>query len=283
MAQRLNERFTNAEPSSVLARAGVMVHELDGQATDPERPWLPCPPTCGDSNATECMCDRWRDRMSVSMLSGHGHSTNRYGGKIATWDHRKEAARRGTPSGVGFVLEPAHTEGTMLCAYDRDVGTGALLCTPPGVSSTCLPGCVADSWCMPIAWSSSAEGDHGTPLLATAAAQYLRQNPSPAVDPPSCSWRPADLDFVIALQEANSNVLRRPYNELIIDVDAWLQRLPSALEAIFYHCESDATARSVANTMQRALNRTYGVAVPILGLNRHDWREPFTARASSGC
>ena len=35
---RLNERFNNGQPTNDLARAGVMIHVLDGHL-DPNEPW----------------------------------------------------------------------------------------------------------------------------------------------------------------------------------------------------------------------------------------------------
>uniref|UniRef100_A0A7S0P0A4 Uncharacterized protein n=1 Tax=Calcidiscus leptoporus TaxID=127549 RepID=A0A7S0P0A4_9EUKA len=41
----------------------------------------------------------------------------------------------------GFVLQPEAAGEAFLCAYFRDGGTMDKKCHPPGVTSSCVPGC----------------------------------------------------------------------------------------------------------------------------------------------
>ena len=108
---------------------------------------------------------------------------------------------------LGLVLSPAFN--TLLCSYVQDGGSDFRRCWPEGTrnGAGCIPGCsgkgtnVGNHWCRPPPWRD-----------------------------PDCSWAPKDLHS--ALEQSYQPT--RGYNELVFDLEAYIEHLPRSVEAFFY-------------------------------------------------
>lgn len=101
LAQMLNLRFRNANPSNDLREAGVLVRGFDA-SSDPQRPWLPC---------ASGWCAHHGDHLSASIV---------YPGHAETY------------GSAGLVVDP--TEVEVRCIFPRDGGTQG---TPGGCKNAC--------------------------------------------------------------------------------------------------------------------------------------------------
>ncbi|KAL1495539.1 hypothetical protein AB1Y20_016902 [Prymnesium parvum] len=161
VAASLNARFHNPTVgSALLEEAGVLIHTIDGYEED-AAPWqMACTPSpsCG-----------WEsDRVSASVI---------YAGKAGAY--AAEAPSSAYQGGGGVIIRPSAVR--VLCGYPGDGNTRRVTCQPPGVSSTCIPGCIshydaamADSidpwqkWCDPVADASNMAID--LPLRCTTSS-----------------------------------------------------------------------------------------------------------------
>ena len=173
---RINDRYRNWVPgSSRLEDVGVLVHGIDA-TEDPDRPWAVCPTTSSD-------CGFLSDRMSASLI----------------WRDKGPMAFGG---GGGVVLNPNATR--VLCAYGGDGGTRGKTCKPPGLTSSCVPGCAmsaGDSWCD----------------AQKAGSSWCDGHP----------WRSEDLSTFVEYDGGMTT-----YNEAIIDGFFWNTHLPHSIEAL---------------------------------------------------
>ena len=185
---RINARFRDAVPTSDLKRVGVIIHGKDAME-DPDRPWMACP-------KSSLACGFISDRMSSSLV---------YKGKTAAFS-----------GGFGIILMPEATR--LLCAYGGDGGTRGKTCSPPGMTSHCIPGCVtsggAGEWCEPSKTNSPRDfWCDGRP------------------------WRPRDLGNFISRDKGSNS-----YNEMVVDGYYWNNHLPHSIEAILTIGEASTKA-----------------------------------------
>lgn len=213
---------------------------------DPARLWLPCPRVCHKNTGSICTCDAQSDRLSCSFISTRIASTRA--------DHRAPVLSYPGSRFVGIVLEPNATK--LMCSYATDMGSSSLRCGGRGVSQTCVPGCMAGNWCR----------------------EPIKRH--------SCSWRAADLEWMLRQFEGN----RAPYNEAVVEAASWLASLPRSLEAIYFH---DATSgdedaphsraewrgrEALARRMHASFVRAFGLEageVALLRFDRGNLSSPF--------
>lgn len=216
---RLNLRFQIAKTDSNNPQDfGVIIHSLDGQE-DPTRPWAVCP-------AEDLSCGFLSDRMSASVV---------YKGKTASYS-----------GGTGVILRPRFAR--VLCGYGGDGGTRGKLCNPPGLTSTCIPGCALDplstsAWCTPS----------GNPR-----DMWCDGHP----------WRPTDMGELMARDRYNTN-----YNEVILDGAYWNEQLPQSVEAIITSPDDPQATKIHADFLN-----TYGLSaedVPLVVFRKDELDAPF--------
>lgn len=222
----INARYRNAiTGSSALEDVGVILHSMDNQE-DPEKPWAVCP-------KTSLHCGFLSDRMSASIT--YRGKTNSFGG------------------GTGFVLSPYATR--VLCAYGGDGGTRGKLCSPPGLSDSCVPGCAPknapDTWCDPSVHSNANDG-------------WCDGRP----------WRSSDLGKFMERDRASSS-----YNEAVLDGFYWNLNLPHSIEAILASPDDPG-----ARQMHAAFLSTYGLTaedVPLLSFRKDRIDAPFVVEVGA--
>ena len=226
VVDRINARYRNVDLSwaagmPITDLGGVLVHGVDSQE-DPERPWAVCSPKSPS-------CGFLSDRMSTSLIF-RGKGTTSFGG------------------GGGVILNPLATR--ILCAYGGDGGTRGKLCHPPGLSETCIPGCISpDSdphsagWCKP----SEALG-----------SSWCDGHP----------WKPSDLGQFLKLDQASQG-----YNEIMVDGFYWNAQLPHSIEAIV-----TSPGDPQAQAMHAKFIKAYGLKasdVPLVSFNKASIDSPF--------
>ena len=223
MVDRINRRFHNTKPGSGnLNDIGVIVHGTSVY-DDPQRPWKPQPPRS--------------DRMSAVVV--YSGKANSFGG------------------GGGIVLNPA--VGTRLfCAYGGapggSAGSATKVCTPPGQTASCTPGCITHGW--DKQWCEATDSGLTSDVFCDGSP-----------------WRPADLGAFIERDKLSINK-----NELVLDGFYLNEHLPSSVEAFL----SSGTPEH-AEIYQRFLD-TYGLSeelVPLLIYNKAH-PNPFQLTSASG-
>ena len=165
----------------------------------------------------------------------------------------------------GFVLDadefgdapegpwPKVLDGGVLCAYPFDPHTFRFVCTPPGISETCLPACC----CGPASMHAGVLSTH-----------TYYQSAYPLAELPSMLE-----DFVARRPE-------RGYNEVIVSMARWEQRLPNALSAFFYPntaaCAADnGCERRTREAHARFLSKYPSSGTPLLTFDPTSWDAPF--------
>jgi len=148
--------------------------------------------------------------------------------------------------GGGFVV--AVPQNRVLCSWARDAGSVRMVCEPPGVSTTCIPGCMGDGAVSEAAWCSLSGS--GTP----------------------CPWRPEQLSLMaMQLEDATARGVDVSYNEVVVDAGNWVAHLPHSIEAVYYLVGEDdkatATNSNHAYRAHQALLDSYGVAPPLVKLD----------------
>lgn len=197
---------------------GVIIHSID-QMEDPERPWAVC-------SATNMMCGFLSDRISASVV---------YKGKTSAYS-----------GGGGVIVRPQFAR--VLCGYGGDGGTRGKTCKPPGVSSSCMPGCVtgkSDTWCDPAVKDSPQDG-------------WCDGHP----------WRPSDMGKLLARDRYSAN-----YNEVILDGAYWNAMLPNTIEAMIASPGDPQAGEQHAKFLS-----TYGLTaeqVPLVVYSPGDLEMPF--------
>ena len=282
----LNARFRDGEPSNDLSAAGVLLHCFDG-FEQPTKPWLPSAllglearsrraseeeALSQDSEATHSSGARAlsaansADRMSASLVYARLH---------------QRADRAAIPlfggCNAGVVLRPE--EQQLLCSYAGDGATQNANCDPPGLSASCVPGCVHSAgWCDP-----NAPVTDGWCLCSLGWCRGDPVRPQP--------WAPKDLAAMIRQHDENGPIAagaddtKSGYNELVLSSEHWVRRLPRSIEAFFYvksaydqsPGSSSKLAQFAATTFDFAYN--YGGRPdrppPLLRLRPEEWERPF--------
>lgn len=216
IVDQLNMRFKAGKPSDDVSRAGVLVHQFDGQEDWAKR-WMPC-------SSTETWCQHFHDRFATSIIAAdYAHLFNQAGGLI-------------------FRMSPPSTN-EIFCSFPADGGTMSNICSPPGPSETCVPGC----------W-------HGTPNWCTLEKTW------------QCAFRPDDFGAMLRAHtfgQGNKN-----YNEVILSTAHYVANLPHSLEAMFVTSRNDAETRQA----HALFLTTYGYTAsqfPLVLLNIRDTAAPF--------
>ena len=215
VVDQLNIRFREGGPSHDVTRLGVLLHQFDGQE-DPDRGWLPCTTWCTD----------FSDRFASSIINRRVPNL---------FD-----AAQSKPGGLIFRPSPQLNE--IFCAWPADGGTMSIVCSPPGRSATCLPGC----------WTE-------TPNWCTATQSW-------------CPYPPDRTGEMLSMQERTN---AHKYNEVIVSTSRYVEQLPHSLEAIFTLDMSDRHPREVHT---RFLQET-GLRksdCPLLHLDLRNLDAPFT-------
>ena len=260
-------------------RAGVVLRSFD--MLTPSRlsaspPW--------ESAANNGIADRFsaslfNKRMPFYFRGGNGHQSG------------------------GFVVAPHAAAAALLCSYPLDANTNLRICERPGVSHSCVPGCVrapagdaaqdSRTWCnesqhragwqsrtlesgcpwRPVALAAMIEAHEHRQSVETAfqscTSCCTRCNP----DPHCVSYRPCSL-----------------YNELVLDSAVWAYSLPMAIEAVFFTAglhkveerARDARCRLLAHFNLRLSASTMASTVPLVVINVSA-DEPFALASHAPC
>jgi len=217
---RLNRRFSLGSANMDPSQPGVIVHQFEAFTSDIAALWTPCSPNA--------WCRSLGDRISASLINS------------------KLRGLYNPSEGGGFVVSVSKNE--VLCSWARDAGSVRMVCEPPGVSDTCVPGCIGEGMLSEGAWCS----------------------PSGSGEP--CPWRPEQLSLMaMQLEEATARGVDVSYNEVIIEAQAWGANMPNSIEAVYYLAGADdeatATNSNHAFRAQQALLDAYGVAPPLIKLD----------------
>lgn len=155
----LNRRFEHGRPSKDIGSAGVIARLFD-PSEDPKEPWRPC------SNQ-KLWCKVYGDRMPASIIN-----------KRVPWLYSK-----GDSALAGFLIAPQTV--SLYCAYSGDGSTMNKMCEPPGLSSSCMPGCPLGhddtNWCSrrdegnQCAWRANQLDQVRAPLLMPTRLFYARR------------------------------------------------------------------------------------------------------------
>ena len=127
------------------------------------------------------------------------------------------------------LLLVAAEHNNILCSWATDAGSMTRICSPPGVSETCIPGCSGgEDWCE----------NQKKPLY--------------------CPWGKGRLRDMVAQSQRGGG-----YNEVIVGRDDYESRLPQAVEAVVFTGDD----RSKAEAVHAKFLGAYGLAasqVPLL-------------------
>jgi len=249
-AATLNARFRDAQASSNLARAGVVIHHFDGLETKGE-PWRSC----------NFHCD---NEISGSSLTGRLSTSIIYG----PLQNRADRVSVPLVSNDGGVIARPSDGLQISCAFGIDGATKNLGDGPNGV------GCPS-TWCDPSGQleANGYCGFWGAPPQAAWRAENLdkllelhKQH--------GVQWRPPGY--------------HSGYNEAVVDGEVWNKHLPNTIEA-FFELEGSGVAatadggRRQADYARDAHSRfllAYGLTeheVPLLKFDPARWHEPFSA------
>ncbi len=176
---------------SVQGHARRVLHTFD-ELDDPDEPWIPIARTHPDhqisGSSSRITPNALADRICGSILWAG------LGGAV-----RRHIFFQSLPASIpgGFVLSPEHN--LFNCGYGGDGGSNRHLCSPPGRSSGCLPGC-----------GSFCDGGGGG----------------------QCSTRLAHLDGLLEYQAAGG--ARTGVNEMVFDQATFEINLPHSVDAIWW-------------------------------------------------
>ena len=160
-------------------------------------------------------CDSWADRLPTTLVNIQlPHLYNKGGQRNA-----------------GFVLSPSVNR--LLCAYASDGGTSGQLCSKyRRLHNECTPGCPhghGEHWCVPPDPSRPWEGQWG------------------------CGWHPEHLSHMLIQQMHTLPKISRgdAHNELVVDSFAYVNALPSSVEAVVYPDYANADDIAFAKELHR--------------------------------
>mmetsp|Transcript_36873 Transcript_36873/g.61063 ORF Transcript_36873/g.61063 Transcript_36873/m.61063 type:complete len:441 (+) Transcript_36873:21-1343(+) len=224
LAASLGERFAAGKPTPDLERAGILIHQLDGMGSS-DSSWLPCPePWCAD-------------RLSATLIN-------------------KQVPYLYSSTARGIVINS--TRVSVLCSFSFDGGTDQRICSPPGSSPMCLPGCYRQK--------NSGAGDDWCDFRKTYDLGF-------------CAWHPEWLQGMMRQQlvglvaREGLTACGKPqclYNEVVLDGQAWLAQLPEAVEAFFVPTGAPPSEERAARDARRAFLSRFHVSasnVPMMRLN----------------
>ena len=202
------------------------------------------------------------DRISAAIINGN--MQKEFAGSVPIFSF----------SLSGIVLSPTHNK--LLCSYAYDVGSLNRVCTPRGVSSTCVPGCTA----------------FDTPWPRPPAVQWCTDV---LQDQWPCAWKPSDTRLMLQKREMLRSAGRKPFHktyddgkfyvEMIFDAEEFMNNLPHSIDAVFYLNEdcTDSMAgpkcRDYAIGAHRTMLRHFELSLeemPLLRLDPWNWDTPFS-------
>ena len=237
IVDRLNRQYALSKPSNNWTDAGVLAHVLDW--VPPQKPWLPC-----SSDGSQPWCTNWSDWISTSMISPAKCTSNKclYGG----------GGTRSPYGGLIYSTDALHD--AVLCAWAGDGDTSDRLCSPPGNSSSCIPGC----------YGLKSSPDKGKPIWCST--------------PPTtnfCPHRPSQLSAMMKMWISVGG----PFNEVVIDAAIFRARVPQAIEMFFIpvECSDECKAKvqSYVSTTRSALSMS-AAQLPLVSLDLSNQTAPFT-------
>ena len=253
VTERINDRFHNpVSESSTLATTGVLLHILDGWEVYGQ-PWKMAIMKGGG--------DGFQDRICASLV--YAAQPHTYADLVSSGTYK---------GGGGFIIHPSPEMITVLCSYGADGGTRKIECGGGGVTSSCLPGCIArydskardayDDWarfCNPRV-DDLTDGWYGA---------HCGGHP----------WRPEDIgQFLVHDSRKNVEKMATPYNEFVIDGAVSNAHLPYSIEAVFYlktDQDGGAAAKKVHEDFLAAYPEINDWEVPLLVYDPHAKDGPF--------
>lgn len=257
IAERLNQRFRTGKASNDLEEIGVILHQFD-ETEDPEMPWRRCPQFC-HGFGQPCGCNFLKDRITGSAIQASMPKAT--DGTMPLWS--KKAG--------GIIL--SGSSNRLHCAFPADAGTRARVCDPPGVSSTCTPGCTGEK---------SLDRADGTGEYRP----WCRMDKVYAANDVWCDGNPWRPDMVQTMLEGYPNRERigsvEPYNEFVFDGEYSERQLPGSVMAFFYPlndiCSTSTRCQEYAERQHAKFLREYRVSIddyPLLGLRMENFKHPF--------
>lgn len=263
----INARFGNGRPSNKFNEAGVVVHAFDGKFLS----------GADDGSGWSATYKHW----SASIINSR--VPYMFLGDVIQSLH------------AGFIISPEAAAASLLCSYDGDGSTMNLYPCYDGMNpaADCIEGCIGLR--------------DATPTAPQAVRQWCRTNttmqpsvdrkavPSPADD--RCAWPPNALDAMMRLQEVQANgtdwvrscrsgacLFDNPYNEIVLDPNKIQNKMPQAIEAIYFVTglaasslshEHATTGESEARRAQRFLLKMHGMRVPLVRFEVFRTHMPF--------
>lgn len=173
MVDELNSRFRRGKrDGAALAEFGVFLHQFDFMDDDNPsgRPWQPGAGTWIRPDGQRVSSADRGDRISAALINAQ--MTPEIFGSAPIY----------SLSLAGLVLSPQHN--TLLCSYAYDVDSLERTCSPPGLTSSCTPGC------------THPRGGH-------RAVNWCSSTRREAVDDEwPCAWRPSETHSMLLQREA---------------------------------------------------------------------------------
>ena len=228
----LNHRYTHGHPTDDLLHAGILVHAFDGADGIDLRPT----PDFWRPCPTTLWCSSYQ-RWSLSLTNRrlHGRLFEDFGGG-------------------GFVLSPHVLNGAsdLKCGFAFDAGTMGIEDGCPAKECIRRPGSDTSSSTLDLVtgfchWSGGEMGS----LLQQHEQQIAAQN----------------------MQCGSNDGFSAPrgcYNEIVIEADQWVPKLPHVIEAVLFPKHADAATKARARAVYRAFQEEYGEAVAATPLVSYD-------------
>jgi len=251
---RLNNQYVAGKPSDNMTESGLLIHMFDNlephkpSSADPMgTPWLPCRDDPLD------WCQPYSDRISSSIISKD------QGGLF------KPTVVGGTDKG-GMIMSTSVLQDGFFCAWAEDGNTMARKCTPPGESSSCIPGCYSQAG-LPC-WCEDGHNDCQLQQPVEESGIFYRE-PTLAPTPNQwyCPHTPADLKLALAAQAPAHD----GYNEIVVSAKAYTAALPRSIEAFVYrkkYCLNECLASiTAAHTAVLAAYKLTPSQLPLLMLD----------------
>jgi len=209
----------------------VLVHQFDAIDQDGttkrgvHAEWAPC--------SRNEWCTRFSDRFSASVI-------NR---RVPYLYDAKQP---------GFILQPFAVDRAFLCGYKQDGGTMGKVCSPPGISEQCVPGCRLQR----PTWSDGLRRSRGQ------LWQLLEEQEEDMISGLRNGVRSCGQDTCY-------------YNELVLSANVWVQHLPQIIEAIFFPKFAHDAEGKARSSLWRFHMQYPGVFVPLVSLDLANIDAPF--------
>ena len=268
----LNARFRRGDSAAAeLHSNGLLIHQFDFMdSVNPEgEVWMPGAGEWFDPNVGKKVSSWDRgDRISGAFINAH--MTPEISGSLPIYSIGL----------AGFILSP--TKNKMLCSHAYDVDSLERVCTPRGVSVTCVPGCTH-------------------PSQPTGGVIWCKNDGRTVDEQWPCAWPPSDTSTMLQVREqlraADTKPLHKRFDdhkfyvEAIFDSEVFVAELPASIEAVFFldgpevrgqNCwdcwtsghKTESYARRAHRTLLRHFELT-SAQLPLLRFNPWNWDVPF--------